>query len=75
MSGLLIGILLARTFSGFVSEYFGWRTVYVVAAVLQVLLVVALRGLLPADEPRAVIHYPQAAYLHVAALADSQGAA
>ncbi|RYD62045.1 MAG: MFS transporter, partial [Verrucomicrobiaceae bacterium] len=57
MSGLLIGILLARTFSGVTSTYLGWRTVYVVAATLQLLLVFVLRGLLPADAPRAVIRY------------------
>jgi len=28
MSGLLIGILLSRTFSGLVGSYLGWRTVY-----------------------------------------------
>lgn len=59
MSGLLIGILLARTFSGFVSEYFGWRTVYVVAAAAQLVLVMVLRGILPSDEPRSAIRYPQ----------------
>ena len=31
MSGLLLGILLARTFSGLIAEVAGWRTVYVVA--------------------------------------------
>ena len=31
-SGLLIGILLARTFSGIVASFFGWRSVYVIAA-------------------------------------------
>ena len=31
MSGLLLGILLARTFSGLIAEAAGWRAVYVVA--------------------------------------------
>ena len=31
-SGLLIGILLARTFSGVVASFFGWRSVYWIAA-------------------------------------------
>lgn len=47
MSGLLLGILLARTFSGFVGARLGWRAVYVLAAVLVASLAVALRLLLP----------------------------
>ncbi len=57
MSGLLIGILLARTASGVTATYFGWRTVYLVAAILQLVLVMVLRSLLPPDEPRAAIRY------------------
>jgi len=47
MSGLLIGILLARTVSGVLSHAFGWRAVYVVAAVLMLVLAVVLRRVLP----------------------------
>ena len=32
MSGVLIGILLARTVSGFIGAQFGWRTMYWIAA-------------------------------------------
>src|SRR4051794_26302023 len=32
MSGLLVGILVARTMSGAVGAWFGWRAVYFVAA-------------------------------------------
>ena len=35
MTGLLLGILLARTFAGWVSNIHGWRYVFVVAAVLN----------------------------------------
>ncbi len=35
MTGLLLGILLARTFAGWVSSIHGWRWVFVVAAVMN----------------------------------------
>ncbi|PWR24092.1 MFS transporter [Zavarzinia compransoris] len=47
MSGLLGGILLARTVSGFVGEYFGWRAAYVLGVVLTGLLALAMARLLP----------------------------
>lgn len=51
MSGLLIGILAARTASGFVGGWLGWRTVYLIAAVVMVALAWALRRLLPRSQP------------------------
>ncbi|EPR12127.1 MFS transporter [Ruminiclostridium papyrosolvens] len=47
MSGLLIGILLSRTFSGLIGEYLGWRVVYLIAAVLMLVLAVFLRRFIP----------------------------
>src|SRR5664279_4394834 len=38
MSGLLLGILLARTVSGIVAQVAGWRSVYVLAAGIAVAL-------------------------------------
>ena len=35
MTGLLLGILLARTFAGWVSNIAGWRGVFIVAAVIN----------------------------------------
>ena len=51
MSGLLIGILAARTASGAVGGVLGWRAVYVIAAAVMVALALALRGLLPRSRP------------------------
>ena len=34
VSGLLTGILGSRVISGFVGEYWGWRTMYYIAAVI-----------------------------------------
>ncbi|MBY6706457.1 MFS transporter [Rhodococcus sp. BP-241] len=51
MSGLLTGILLARTVSGFLSELGGWRLVYGVAAVAIGLLAVVLRKYVPVSTP------------------------
>ncbi|MCP6215485.1 MFS transporter, partial [Klebsiella pneumoniae] len=34
-TGLLLGILLARTFSGFVGDLFGWRSVFAFSAALM----------------------------------------
>jgi predicted MFS family arabinose efflux permease len=51
VSGLLVGILLSRTASGLLGARFGWRAVYVMAAVLMLALSIALRALLPAQRP------------------------
>jgi predicted MFS family arabinose efflux permease len=50
MSGLLMGILLARVASGIVSDVFGWRGVYWVAAGLMLVQALVLSRTLP-DEP------------------------
>ncbi|GGU93399.1 MFS transporter [Actinomadura cremea] len=47
MTGLMLGLLLARTASGALAELGGWRTVYWVSAVLMALMAVLLRVRLP----------------------------
>src|ERR1700754_1359800 len=49
MSGLLLGILLARTVSGTIAQLAGWRIVYGVAAFLILLLTLCLLRALPQD--------------------------
>lgn len=58
MSGLLLGILLARTGSGLVAGASSWRVVYVAAAVLVVVLAGVLWRALPDEQPRARPSYP-----------------
>ncbi len=51
MSGLLIGILLARTASGMMAAHFGWRSIYFVAAAMVTVLAITLRLVLPKSRP------------------------
>jgi predicted MFS family arabinose efflux permease len=57
-SGLLIGILLARTFSGVVASFFGWRSVYAIAAVGMLALMLLLRARLPKVAPQNSLRWP-----------------
>jgi predicted MFS family arabinose efflux permease len=51
MSGLLLGILLARTVSSFVADLWGWRAIYFISAGLMVVLALVLRRMLPERAP------------------------
>ncbi len=51
MSGLLIGILLSRTFSGIIGEYFGWRAVFYIATGLMLVMWIVIGLFLPEVEP------------------------
>ena len=51
MSGLLVGILLARPLSTLVSEPFGWRAIYAISAVAMCLVVAMLMVALPRRQP------------------------
>ena len=46
-SGILIGILAARVFSGFVAHWLGWRYVYLISAVLVLIIDVLIFFFLP----------------------------
>ncbi len=50
-SGLLFGVLLARTFSGSVGAQWGWRSVFWIAAAAMLVLAALIRTQLPASEP------------------------
>jgi len=59
MSGLLIGILLSRTISGILGSYFGWRTVYLIAATMMLALMLILRKLIPLCKPVSDLKYTE----------------
>ncbi|MEO4006049.1 MULTISPECIES: MFS transporter [unclassified Flavobacterium] len=51
MSGLLVGILISRTVSGFIGAWLGWRGMFWIAAVLCVLIVVVIQKKFPVNKP------------------------
>ncbi|MBO9353430.1 MFS transporter [Bordetella petrii] len=59
MSGLLLGILLARTFAGMLAGLGSWRTVYWVAAVLVLIMAGALWRVLPRYKTPIGLNYAE----------------
>jgi predicted MFS family arabinose efflux permease len=57
MSGLLIGILLSRTFSGIIGSAFSWRVVYAIAVGMMLFLAIVLRIRLPKSLPTSKLEY------------------
>jgi len=49
-SGIVIGILLARTFAGILTDLAGWRSVYLVSAVIMLLMACMFAKVLPHAE-------------------------
>jgi len=60
MTGLLLGILLARTFAGWVSHLAGWRSVFVVAAVVNAAFVPLLWRVMPKLPAKQELGYAEA---------------
>ena len=59
MSGLLLGILLARTVAGVLADIGGWHCVYWVAAALIVLVSALLWKRLPSHPGQSSLSYPR----------------
>lgn len=57
MSGLLLGILLARTAAGFVAQYFGWRAVFGASVGALALLALVVIARLPNSRPTSTLPY------------------
>lgn len=47
VSGLLTGILGSRVISGIIGEYWGWRTMYYIAAIIMLLCIIVVLRTLP----------------------------
>lgn len=59
-SGVVIGILLARTVAGVLTDLAGWRSVYLVSAAMMLIMTGVLFRVLPRDESeRESLSYPQ----------------
>ncbi|WP_246327166.1 MFS transporter [Burkholderia guangdongensis] len=53
MSGLLLGVLLARIVAGYVAYWSSWRTIYALAAVAGIALAAVLAAVLPTQARQA----------------------
>ena len=60
MTGLLLGILLSRTFAGWVAEWLSWRAVFLLASVVCAALGLFLRRALPLLPPSRPLAYAEA---------------
>ncbi|REE78642.1 putative MFS family arabinose efflux permease [Paenibacillus taihuensis] len=57
MSGLLLGIMLARPVSSLVAEYLGWRIVYYLSSAAMLVLALVLLRTLPVRQPSTSTGY------------------
>ncbi|WP_017518999.1 MFS transporter [Pseudomonas nitroreducens] len=57
LSGLSAGLLLARTIGGFLGEYTGWRFVFVLASLIDLLLLIIVTRRLPDAATLSIISY------------------
>ena len=57
MSGLLLGIMLARPIASLVADSFGWRTVFGASAILLLVFAIILWILLPVRKPHSKVSY------------------
>ncbi|EQC43941.1 transporter, major facilitator family protein [Bacteriovorax sp. Seq25_V] len=51
MSGLMIGIMLSRPLSSYLTDLFSWHTIFIVSAVIMVLVMIALATVMPKKYP------------------------
>lgn len=56
-SGMLMGILLSRTFSGIIGNKLGWKSVYMFSAVMMLILFFTFKKILPKSMPINEVRY------------------
>lgn len=59
MSGLLVGILLSRTLSGFIGQVLGWRSMFWIAAGICLSIFFAIQKNFPINKPQFSGNYGQ----------------
>lgn len=59
MSGLLLGIMLARPVASFITDAFGWQAVFIFSAIVIALLALLLSRALPVRKPQPAMKYGQ----------------
>ncbi|QJW47542.1 MFS transporter [bacterium BFN5] len=57
MSGLLLGIMLARPLASFVTDFLGWQAIFALSAALTTILAVLLAFVLPKRTPSPSMNY------------------
>jgi predicted MFS family arabinose efflux permease len=56
-SGLMLGIMLARPTASFITNFFGWRAVFGLAAAAMALVAFVLAAKMPSFRPRTALSY------------------
>jgi predicted MFS family arabinose efflux permease len=59
MSGLLLGIMLARPMASLLADFFSWKTIFIVSAVLMLVFAIILHYRLPKRKPAHQLSYGQ----------------
>lgn len=57
MSGLLLGIMLARPISSLVADMWGWNAIFALSAIVIIVLAFVLSEVLPTRKPKAKTNY------------------
>ena len=57
MSGLLLGIMLARPISSLVADMWGWNAIFALSAIVIIVLAFVLSKVLPTRKPKAKTNY------------------